>query len=157
VGAEALCRDEGAALEPAGSKVKKRALAAGKQASQTPSSSLSRDSMRVMYGGRRDETADGDESGRLCFDTDWLVSGREPRARVRLLTAAGWHRVFRSAHGGVGSHHKVRRELPGCRPASQTLTFSTTPGDVRSWQHEAASLARADRDAMAAMRAVGLL
>lgn len=48
--------------------------------------------------------------------------------------------------GGRGSHPKWRRELP-LGAGAQVLTFASTPSSQRSWNHEAAALQRADRDA----------
>jgi hypothetical protein len=59
--------------------------------------------------------------------------------------------VLRGGHGGVGSHPKWRRELPGV-PA-QVLSMPSTPSCVRSWDNQASQLQRADREAMAALAA----
>jgi len=112
---------------------------------------LSAEAARSAYGsdsrGWRDCVGEEEEGCPVCvFDTVW-EEGREPRRRVLLLQQAGWRRVWRTAHGGVGSHPKWRRELPaGC--GAQVLTMASTPSDVRSWDHTAAALARADREAL---------
>jgi hypothetical protein len=97
-----------------------------------------------MYGGGS-EAADG---GGICLHTRW-EEGREPRRRVQLLQAAGWRRVG----GGRGTHPKWRRELPF---GSQVLTFASTPSSQRSWNHEAAALQRADREAVQRLHVLGL-
>ena len=55
--------------------------------------------------------------------------------------------------GGRGTHPKWRRELPeGAGP--QILVFASTPSSQRSWNHEAAALQRADREAVERLQAI---
>ena len=61
------------------------------------------------------------------------------------ISFADAHFAFPTS-GGRGTHPKWRRELPGGAGA-QVLVFASTPSSQRSWNHEAAALQRADRQA----------
>lgn len=137
---------EAALLQHVDSRTRAATLAVREHAqSEPPDASTFRD----MYSRSIARPFSHDQEGRehpVCvFDTDW-EQGREPRRRVQLLHAAGWRRVTRGAHGGVGAHYKWRRELGGgC--GAQVVTFSSTPSSVRSYNHEKAALSRLDKEA----------
>jgi len=141
---------EAASLASVPSELREAARAAAARAAAARSGARTEtapdaSSFRRMYGGSGGGEFDG-AADEPCLTTDWMVEGREPRRRVMLLQAAGWELVVRGAHGGVGSHHKWRRSLPGVA-ATQTITFASTPSDCFSWHNEAAQLQRRDREA----------
>lgn len=92
---------------------------------------------------RREYSAEAQPAALCSFSTDW-DEGRNPRRRIELLLAAGWLLVTRKVH------IKWRRELP--TGEAQVITFSTTPGGSRYWDHESAALCRADEYAVHAVR-----
>ena len=141
--------EEEAALRCVDARTRRATLrAAGAPGGRDATLPPSAEQFREMYGGGNNGS-DDDGTGGICLDTTW-EEGREPRRRVQLLQAAGWRRVS----GGRGTHPKWRRELAF---GSQVLVFASTPSSQRSWNHEAAALARADREAVDRLQAMGVL
>ena len=140
--------EEEAALRSVDARTRRATLRAAGAPAGRDAAPPSAEQFREMYGGGH-SSGDDDGTGGICLDTKW-EEGREPRRRVQLLQAAGWRRVS----GGRGSHPKWRRELAF---GPQVLVFASTPSSQRSWNHEAAALARADREAVSRLQAMGLL